>query len=145
MIIPYNSRPQPSVNIQPSLNPLPPSRPLIVLIQLNDYIPQELSTTPSTVCFPPNATPTKQSVQRAIQPLKTTVNTLRSLEDGSSVALLRESHVLIKRILAFHRYIVIDIPRQYIQTTPTYPPKSHKQPTKTAHTVSSHPLLPPIR
>ncbi|KIM28044.1 hypothetical protein M408DRAFT_329697, partial [Serendipita vermifera MAFF 305830] len=68
------------VSIQPSLLPLPPARPLVVLIQLNDYIPQELSTTPSSICFPPNATPTKQSIQRAIQPLKTAIAQLPRAE-----------------------------------------------------------------
>jgi hypothetical protein len=92
-----------TVNIQPALNPLPSSRPLIVLIQLNDYIPQELSTTPSTVCFPPNAKPTRQSVQRAIHPLKTTVNALNSLEGGANVALLRESgHIMKTTTIIFY-------------------------------------------
>lgn len=75
-----------SVHIQPTLLPLPTSTPLVILLQLNDYIPQELSTTPSTVCFPPNATPAKQSIQRALQPLKSTLSKLEGT-DGKETLL----------------------------------------------------------
>ncbi|KAG8833616.1 3',5'-cyclic-nucleotide phosphodiesterase [Serendipita sp. 400] len=67
------------VQIQPQLFPLPTARPLLLLIQLADYVPQELSTTTSSICFPPNVTPSPKSIQRALLPLHTVLAQLDAM------------------------------------------------------------------
>ncbi|PVG01404.1 HD-domain/PDEase-like protein [Serendipita vermifera] len=88
-LTPYNTKSLIALlKIQPHLLPLPTSRPLVILIQLLDYIPPELSTTPSTVCFPPVATPTAKSISRALTPLKAAISQLDTIGARSGVALL---------------------------------------------------------
>ncbi|KAG8831604.1 3',5'-cyclic-nucleotide phosphodiesterase [Serendipita sp. 399] len=48
-----------------------------------DYVPQELSTTPSSICFPPNATPSPKSIQRALLPLHTVLAQLDAMTRAS--------------------------------------------------------------
>lgn len=83
------------VQIQPQLLPLPAARPLVLLVQLEDYIPQELSTTPSSVCFPPNATPTPQSIQRALAPLYTVIARLQAAKANEGVDLKQEVAIML--------------------------------------------------
>lgn len=77
-----------TVCVQPDIQPIPPERPLVLLVQIDDYIPQELSTTPSTVCFPAMAKPTLMGIQRALVPLKRALNELEEGRARDSVAVL---------------------------------------------------------
>jgi hypothetical protein len=76
------------VTIQPQLLPLPAGRPLVLLVQIDDYIPQELSTTPSTVCFPAMAVPSPLSIQRALLPLKRSIAQLDTANVRNEVSIL---------------------------------------------------------
>lgn len=62
----------------------------MLLVQIDDYIPQELSTTPSSICFPAMAKPTLMSIQRALVSLRRALNELEDAQTRDDVAVLGE-------------------------------------------------------
>lgn len=79
------------VSVQSSILPLPTGRPLVLLIQLDDHIPAELSTTPSALCFPAMVAPTPQGVHRALAPLRQATSDLDSARARNELAIIGQS------------------------------------------------------
>lgn len=79
------------MSIQPSILPLPAGRPLVLLIQIEDHIPQELSTTPSALCFPAMSAPTPQGIQRALVPLRKATRELDEARVRGDLAIVGQS------------------------------------------------------
>lgn len=76
------------VSVQSNILPLPTGRPLVLLIQLDDHIPTELSTTPSALCFPAMVAPTPQGVHRALAPLRQATKELDAVRARNELAII---------------------------------------------------------
>ena len=78
------------VSVQPSILPLPTGRPLVLLIQIDDHIPTELSTTPSALCFPAMVAPTPEGVHRALAPLRHATGELDAARARNELAIISQ-------------------------------------------------------